>query len=155
MALYLPILLLAASKWMMAVFLVLAGQRFGFWTALALLWGGGMAGVLLYTYLGEFVFRWWRRAFPVPEGKVRVTRLKRFIVRVRRRHGLAGIAAVTPILLTVPIGTVAAHILEPDRRKVLVAMALSFGLWALAFAALDGLFDGPLGAGIRALTGKG
>lgn len=30
MALYLPILLLAASKWMMAVFLVLAGQRFGF-----------------------------------------------------------------------------------------------------------------------------
>ncbi len=138
----LTVLLLAATKWMLAVFLELSGGN-RFWASALTLWSGGMAGVLFYTFLGRWTFRllrsWSRPNTPVPDRpeKVHFNRVKRLIVRVRQRHGLLGIAVLTPVFLTVPIGTVAANIIEPRKSTVLVYMALAFAVWTLLFCQLD------------------
>lgn len=141
---------------MMAVFVELAGAN-RFWASAFRLWGGGMMGVLFYTYFGRWTFSMWRRyGFPYrserkqiersgQSGKVRFNRMKRLIVRVRQRHGLLGIAALTPIFLTVPIGTFAANLIEPKKSRVLLFMAIAFALWTAVFCLLDNGFDWNLG----------
>jgi hypothetical protein len=139
------ILLLAATKWMMAAMLVIALDMNFFWSLL-LLWGGGMTGVLIYTYLGAMLFSIWRSAFPVPDRRHRINRFKRFIVMVRQRHGLMGIAFLTPIVLTVPGGTIAAAIIEPRRPRMLLYLAIAFAFWALVMCGFSYVV-GDLGLG--------
>ena len=139
------ILLLAATKWMMAAMLVIAVD-IGFLWSLMLLWGGGMAGVLAYTYLGAMLFSIWRSAFPGPVRQNRINRFKRFIVIVRQRHGLLGIAFLTPIVLTVPGGTLIASIVEPRRPRMLLYLALSFAFWSVVISSISYLV-GDLGIG--------
>jgi hypothetical protein len=148
---HLTVLLLAATKWMLAAFLELSGDN-RVWASALRLWLGGMGGVVLYTFLGRWLFGLWQRVNQAPAvgasgetRKVRFSRLKRFIIRVRQAHGLAGIAVLTPIVLTVPIGTVAANLLEPRRGRVLVYMSLAFGFWTLFLCLLDFGFQWNLG----------
>lgn len=67
------------------------------------------------------------------ESRRRVfTRRNRRIVSLWKRFGLAGIAALTPILLSIPIGTLIANSLVDDRRKILIYMFISILFWSLA-----------------------
>jgi hypothetical protein len=113
-----------------------------------------MLGVVVYTYLGKLFYRVWRKFNPAPDDKVRFTRLKRIVVIVRRRQGLVGIALLTPVLLTVPVGTFAANIIEPDKRLVLGYMAASFFLWSVGLVALDTWLNLDLLDSLRSLFGK-
>lgn len=133
---YLSIFLFTTTKWLIGVVFVLGGNR-GFWESMAWCVGGGMTGVLLYTYLGYLLFRLWRRLHPVSEGFVRFNKLKRTIVRVRRSRGLAGIALLTPVLLTVPVGTAAANLVEPRKLRVIGYMFCSFLLWSALLCGLE------------------
>ena len=147
------ILFFLATKWLIGVVLVLPGDR-GLWTSVLWCSGGGMLGVVVYTYLGKLFYSVWRKFKPAPDDKVRFTRLKRIVVIVRRRHGLLGIALLTPILLTVPVGTFAANIIEPDKRLVLGYMAASFFLWSVGLVALDTWLNLDLLDSLRSLFGK-
>jgi len=147
------ILFFLATKWLIGVVLVLPGDR-GFWTSVTWCAGGGMLGVVLYTYLGQLFYRIWRRFHPLPKGRVRFTRLKRIIVLVRQRQGLAGIALLTPVLLTVPVGTFAANIIEPDKRLVLSYMAIAFFLWSVGLVGLDSWLNLDLFEWLRSHFGK-
>ncbi len=133
---YGSIFLFTATKWLIGVFLILGGDR-GFWMSMALCVGGGMSGVLVYTYLGRLFYTLWRKIRPSPNGKIHFTRLKRIIVRVRKKHGLAGIAFLTPILLTVPIGTFAANIIEPRKKYVIIYMFISFLIWSALLCGME------------------
>jgi len=144
----LTVLFFLATKWLLGVLFIL-GSDLGFWPSVFWCAGGGMLGVVFYTYLGQLFYRVWRRFRPVADGRVRFTRLKRVIVWVRRRHGLTGIAVLTPILLTVPIGTFAANLLEPNKTLVLGYMAAAFLFWSLGLAGLDAWLQLDLLAWLR------
>lgn len=147
---YLVIVLLCATKWLMGLVAVLIVEP-GLWTAVGLSFGGGMLGVLFYSYLGHIAYRIWRLWHPAPKKGIRVTRMKRLIVTLRRRHGLAGIAALTPVLLTVPIGTFSALLIEPRRARVFLYMAMSFGFWSVTLCILDHTFDHRIVESVKSL----
>jgi len=58
---------------------------------------------------------------------------RRSLVKVRSRYGLIGIAFLTPIILTVPIGTFLANSMTKDKRDVLIYMFISFSFWSVIF----------------------
>jgi len=58
---------------------------------------------------------------------------RRSLVKVRSRYGLVGIAFLTPIILTVPIGTFLANSMTKDKRDVLIYMFISFSFWSVIF----------------------
>jgi hypothetical protein len=55
----------------------------------------------------------------------------RRIVKVWSKYGLAGIAFLTPIIISIPIGTVIATRLVHNKKKIFLYMFLSILFWSL------------------------
>jgi hypothetical protein len=68
------------------------------------------------------------------------TRRNRNVVKVWRKYGLFGIALLTPVLLSIPIGTILANSLVNNRRKIIIYMFFSLLLWSVTITTLLGLF---------------
>ena len=90
---------------------------------------GGIIGIVLFTYLGSYVQDYVVKKFPNQFGK-KFTRTTRFLVRIKQKFGLGGIAALTPIILSIPVGVLFALALTHDKKKILVSMLMSMFFWA-------------------------
>jgi hypothetical protein len=89
---------------------------------------GGIVGVMVYMFFGEYLLRVFRRLFP---PKRRFTRARRRVVRLKQRGGLWLIAFLTPLLLSIPLGTFASVSLGFPWYRILLAMSLSLAFWSL------------------------
>ena len=95
---------------------------------------GGMAGVAFFVYLKKLLL-----LFPFlqrrknTDGRIRFTRKKRMIVRLKNSVGLVGIAFLTPVFLSVPLGTIAALLLGVKKGQLFLAMLIAFLFWSTIF----------------------
>lgn len=103
--------------------------------------GGGMIGVIAYDLILLEILDFIRRKRGIDPRKIRVNKHMRRLVRLRKRFGLVGIAALTPIFLQVPIGTVLAGTIEPNTKKVALYMFVSFSFYSILFYVLNMAFD--------------
>ncbi|MBL7924396.1 MAG: small multi-drug export protein [Bacteroidia bacterium] len=60
------------------------------------------------------------------------TKRNRRVVKVWKKYGLTGIAIITPVLLSIPIGTILANLLESNKKKIILYMFFSILFWSLA-----------------------
>ena len=90
---------------------------------------GGTIGIVLFTYLGDFIQAYCIKKFPNQFGR-KFSRSNRFLVRVKQKFGLGGIAAFTPIILSIPVGVLFALALTVDKKKVMFSMMISMLFWA-------------------------
>lgn len=90
---------------------------------------GGIIGIVLFTYLGTVIQDNLVRRFPRQFGR-KFTRTTRMLVKVKQRFGLGGVAALTPIILSIPVGVMFALALTHDKKKILVSMITSILFWA-------------------------
>jgi hypothetical protein len=90
---------------------------------------GGTIGIVLFTYLGDFIQAYCIKKFPNQFGR-KFSRSNRFLVRVKQKFGLGGIAAFTPIILSIPVGVLFALALTGDKKKVMFSMMISMLFWA-------------------------
>lgn len=98
--------------------------------------GGGMLGVFVFLFGYEFIKKKWKKWRGIEDESFKINRKRRFLVKLRRRFGLTGIAALTPIVLTVPVGTILATTIESSRKKIIIYMLVSFLLWGVGLSAL-------------------
>lgn len=89
---------------------------------------GGIIGIVVFTYLGGFIQAWMVKTFPNKFNR-KFTRSNRFLVRLKQRFGLEGIAALTPIVLSIPVGVLAALSVTKDKKRIVVSMAISCLFW--------------------------
>lgn len=90
---------------------------------------GMMVSVLVVTFAGDLVFRLINRFRKAPPR--RFTRRTRMAVRIWQRAGMAGIAFLTPLLLTPIGGTAVALSFNVRRLKLISFMLLSAVFWAV------------------------
>ena len=64
----------------------------------------------------------------------------RKLVKFWQKYGLIGIAFITPIVLSIPIGTVIASSLAQNRKKVLVYMFFSILFWSVFMTSMFEIF---------------
>lgn len=97
---------------------------------------GGSIGVTAFLYLSDYIFRflgWLKDIFFTPKKtdkpRRKFTKTNRFIVKVMRKYGLIGVAAITPILISIPVGTLVAERLNlkffNDKPRLLMYLYLS------------------------------
>ncbi len=55
----------------------------------------------------------------------------RRMVRLWKKHGLVGLAALTPIIFSIPIGTFIMSRMEKNKKKILFYMFISITCWSL------------------------
>ena len=90
---------------------------------------GGIMGIVLFTYLGSYMQDYLVKTFPKRFGR-RFTSSNRFLVRIKQKFGLGGIAALTPIVLSILVGILFALALTHDNKKIMISMLLSMFFWA-------------------------
>jgi hypothetical protein len=76
----------------------------------------------------------------VESQKKLFTPRNRKFVRVWRKYGLFGVALLTPVLFSIPIGTIVANAFEDNKRKIFVYMFFSILFWSLLFTTIFELF---------------
>ncbi len=90
---------------------------------------GMMLSVVVVMYAGAALQTFLQRYRKKPPQ--RFTRRTRLAVRIWQRSGMAGIALLTPLLLTPIGGTALAVSFKVPRPTILLYMLISAGIWAV------------------------
>jgi len=105
---------------------------------------GGLAGILFFHYLFEKLIIIWRhytknRSFRLlpnkgakKEKKI-FTKRNRRIVRLKSKYGLAGIAILTPLIFSIPLGTFLVTRYFSHQKMKLVYLATANLAWSVIY----------------------
>ncbi len=136
--------LIASVKFLFAPFEA-ERYNFSFGESFAITTIGGLIGIFVFYYAGSKITIWWRHSVAllksifvrkpvaVIESKHRknFTRGRRFIIGIKMKFGLAGVAFVTPCLISIPIGAIVAANFYRKKRGVMLYFIVSLILWSL------------------------
>lgn len=131
------IFLLSTSKFLAGILWALATDLDWF-TGLIITGSGGIIGVIFYLYFFDFLIKFIGNK--TKNVKVKFNRWRRFMISLKQKGGLLGIAIATPMLLSIPIGIVLSLSLGSTRRRIMIFHITSIVLWSvLVFAIKFGL----------------
>lgn len=108
--------------------------EFDFIKVFAVTVSGGVFGNIVFTYLSAAIIKWWNKFKEKHFGAKKVkhfTKANRRIIRVKNRFGLVGIALLTPILFSIPLGAFIAERFYKKKSKVILYLSLSVLWWNL------------------------
>lgn len=105
---------------------------------------GGAVGVFGFYYLSDGILSWWRSRILTRRklstrklSKVRplFTKRNRKIAGIKSKYGLPGIALITPLLLSIPVGAfIAARYFRPSKAKFAWFLGSNF-IWSVIYIA--------------------
>lgn len=112
-----------------------AAFKFSFLKTLLVCGAGGVCGSFAFGYLSEEILILWERLmkklFPNKKKPKVFTKTNRLIVRTKKYFGIIGIAFISPLFLSIPLGSFVAVRLFRDRHKTVLYMSLSSVLWTI------------------------
>ncbi|MBK7029037.1 MAG: hypothetical protein IPH45_07430 [Bacteroidales bacterium] len=142
------------------------GMGLNFVQTLASTSAGGIMGVFLFFYLSRSIIRLYdtycrkyvhevthsvagrlnvlhlaERHFPLHRKRKKVfTFTNRLIVRIRRKYGFIGIIILTPVLLSIPVGTFLAARFYPKKQYIVLYLSASVVFWSLLMSSAIAIF---------------
>ncbi len=102
---------------------------------------GGMIGVVIYLYLWDSILKVFRRYYPKKNKPIKFSPFKRKLVVFIKKYEVFGIALLTPVLFSMPIGTILASAIEPNKWRIKLIMLGALCFWALLILGLRGLIQ--------------
>jgi len=109
--------------------------KFNFWKSICISCAGGITSTVIFTYTSEQILNFWNRLkerwFKKHSHPRTFTRTNRLVVKVKRRFGLLGIALLSPILLSIPVGAFLGERFYRDKRKVIIYLSGSVIFWSI------------------------
>lgn len=104
---------------------------------------GGIGGTIFYTFLSAGIIQWWEN-YKLKKGlfqdKKTFTKGNRRIIRIKHKFGLTGIAILTPVILSIPLGAFIAERFYKNKTKVILAISLWVIIWSVVFYFIYYLF---------------
>jgi hypothetical protein len=97
---------------------------------------GGVGGTIFYTYLSAGILKWWDRYKhkKLTRKKKKIfTKGNRRIIRIKQKFGLLGIAILTPVLLSIPLGAFLGERFYKKKGKVILYLSVSCVIWSVVF----------------------
>ena len=154
------ILLLISSVKFVFAFPLALGYKFSFIETLSYTSIGGIVGVIFFAFISDVLivfYNWfvhvymhnhpksrsfgkgikdgYRKIFPKKEKKIFSKKSKRF-VKIKNSWGLAGVAVLTPLILSIPIGTFLAIRFYKRTKKTILILCLAVLLWSVVFSSI-------------------
>ncbi len=123
-----------------------AAFKFSFLKTLLVCSSGGICGSFVFGYLSEEIIILWdkvmKRFFPNKKKAKAFTRTNRMIVRIKKKFGIIGIAFISPLFLSIPLGSfVAVHFFR-DRLKTALYISISSIAWTIIlYFVYNGFYD--------------
>jgi len=105
---------------------------------------GGITGNIIFTNLSAVILRWMHAYREKRNIKKKIfTKSTRRMIRIKHRFGLAGIAAITP-LISQPIGAFFAEKFFKDKKKIILYLSISVIIWSIGLYFILYLFHDQL-----------
>lgn len=146
---YILLILLSATKFVAAVPIASANFDFTVFETILFTSLSGVFGVFIFTFLSDkFLLLWkyfyqnsivekyidqlFKRLFnPNDNPKKKFTFSNKMIIRVKSKAGLIGLCIITPILLSIPLGTFLAYRFFPNHKRTLLYLTSSVVCWSI------------------------
>lgn len=128
------LLLLAATKFLFAPGMVRAAG-FNFWESIFICILGGWTGIFIFYFVGKWVTKQFDSLLS-KKNKKKFTRMNRFVIRIKTKFGLLGIAILTPCILSIPIGCILASKYFRHNNLTLTYLLVSLVSWAFILNSL-------------------
>jgi len=93
---------------------------------------GGVLSVLVFSFLSDKIYKLIKKR---RKNKVKKRSMKKALaIKTARKYGLFGIAFLTPIFLSIPIGTYLALHFFPEKKKTIPILITSVVAWSLVLS---------------------
>jgi hypothetical protein len=154
------ILILVSSVKFIFAFPLAFGYKFAFIETLCYTSAGGILGVIFFAFISDeliIFYNWfihvymhnhpksrvfaksikdrYRKIFPAKEKKIFSKKSKRF-VKIKKSWGLVGVAILTPLILSIPIGTFLAIRFFKRTKKTIIILCTSVISWSLLLSSI-------------------
>jgi hypothetical protein len=132
--------LIASFKFAITVPFFIIKQEYTFTESLLFGVSSGTFGIIVFMFLSSGILKLWNwfkkktGLFKRKKPKKVFTKKSRRWVKVKSKFGLFGIAALTPIILSIPIGCFIAMRYYKNKKKVFLYLFLAVVAWSLIFA---------------------
>ena len=107
--------------------------NFNFLKVMAITCSGGISGAIVFTNISDVLMKWWNNAkikyFRNHDHPKVFTKGNRRIIRIKKRFGIWGIAVVTQLGLSMPVGTFIAERFYKDKKKVILIFSFVALCW--------------------------
>ncbi len=104
---------------------------------------GGIGGSIFYVFLSAAIIKWWNnykhKNFTFKK-KPTFTKSNRRIIRIKNRFGLIGITALTPVILSIPLGAFLAERFYKKKSKVIAYLSVTVMATSVVFYFIYYLF---------------
>jgi hypothetical protein len=104
---------------------------------------GGITGNIVFTYLSAAIIRKihaYRAKRHLIHKKLIFTPFNRRVIKIKQRFGLIGIATITPLMLSTPLGAFLAERFFKKKKKIILYLSVSVVFWELVFYFVVTLF---------------
>ena len=128
----LVVIFLSGIKFMFAIPLSVIKYDFNFLQTLLFSVIGGVISIFIFSYLSGKIYKLIKLKKQKKAKKRSVK--KALAIKTARKYGLVGIAFLTPIFLSIPIGTYLALYFFPEKRKTIPVLITSVVAWSLVLS---------------------
>ena len=128
----LVVIFLSGTKFMFAIPLSIMKYDFTFIQTLLFSVAGGVLSIFVFSFLSDKIYKFIasRR-----KNKAKKRSVKNILaIKTARKYGLFGIAFLTPIFLSIPIGTYLALHFFPEKKKTIPILITSVVGWSLVLS---------------------
>lgn len=99
---------------------------------------GGFIGIIVSLFFSKGLILLWNKIFPGKAGskkkqKKKFTKSNRRLVMLKSKYGMPGIAILTPVLLSIPIGTFLTAKYYGKKRANYFLLALGQVVWSFIY----------------------
>ena len=131
------VFLLSTVKFVFGAVPMALGLGFSFFEAVTVTSLGGFTGVTFFVLMSEKLVAGIKKRKEAKKANEEVevaatkkfTRRNKIIVKAKSRFGLAGIAFLTPLLFSIPIGSFLAVRYFKNKQKILIYLYISILFW--------------------------
>jgi hypothetical protein len=131
-------ILLAAVKFAVVVPVYIIKNNLTFFEGLAFSVFSGTLGIIFFIGVSDVLIRfiqWISDRFHIGKKKKNTfSKRNRMLVKVMKSYGLIGISFLSPIILSLPVGTFIALRYYKDKKQVFIYLWLGVLFWSIIFS---------------------
>ena len=132
---FIGFVLLSAIKFFFFYPAFIVMNDYNFWQSMAFGLSAGFVGSVTFIFAGDLLFRFIDKLKPstnqnTSTNKKLSFRRRRFLVKLRNVYGLPGIAMLSPVLITIPIGCLLAIKYYRNKTLVLLYFMAAIAFWS-------------------------
>ena len=143
----LSVFLMSTVKFVFGAVPLALSFGFSFFEAVTITSLGGFTGVTFFVFLSDKIIALYKRRTahkhltdPTFVHPRKFTRRSRFIVNVKKKSGLYGVAFLTPLLFSIPLGCFIAVRYFKNRQRILLYMYVAILFWSVSISSFKLFF---------------